>query len=151
MKHWHASAPSLNKKNTVTLLYLHPSRSGLHAFVLKRAEKVLSTKKSHNGVGFGTGNRPDLLVQSTAEVGPGEYMVPGATGERQVSLRTKRSREGVYGAKKAALSYHAWLLHLGTRVDDRRSFLLLLITVPDVGTDGLCHPDADFIHVARCV
>lgn len=35
-------------------------------------------------MGFGTGNRPDLLVQSTADVGPGEYSIPGSTGERQV-------------------------------------------------------------------
>lgn len=50
-----------------------------------RDEKVLSTKRSHAGVGFGTGDRPDLLVQSTADVGPGEYSIPGSTGERQVS------------------------------------------------------------------
>ncbi|CAM9167508.1 unnamed protein product, partial [Sphacelaria rigidula] len=50
-------------------------------------KQVLSTKRSHNGVGFGTGNRPDLLVQSTADVGPGEYTVPGATGERQIDSR----------------------------------------------------------------
>ncbi|CAN0285681.1 unnamed protein product, partial [Ectocarpus sp. 12 AP-2014] len=50
-------------------------------------QKVLSTKRSHNGVGFGTGNRPDLLVQSTADVGPGEYSIPGSTGERQVTPR----------------------------------------------------------------
>ncbi|CAM9425238.1 unnamed protein product, partial [Choristocarpus tenellus] len=46
--------------------------------------QVLSTKRSHNGVGFGTGNRPDLLMQITADVGPGEYSLPGSTGERQV-------------------------------------------------------------------
>lgn len=59
---------------------LSTPRAHVHTF------KVLSTKRSHNGVGFGTGSRPDLLVQSTADVGPGEYTVPGTTGERQVRV-----------------------------------------------------------------
>ncbi|CAM9272070.1 unnamed protein product [Discosporangium mesarthrocarpum] len=57
-------------------------------------KQVLSTKRSHNGVGFGTGNRPDLLMQSTVDVGPGEYSVPGATGERQIDSR-KITRGGI--------------------------------------------------------
>lgn len=65
--------------------------------------KVLSTKRSHNGVGFGTGNRPDLLVQSTADVGPGEYSVPGATGELQARSaygRPPALSKGAYPASR---------------------------------------------------
>eukprot|EP00903_Cladosiphon_okamuranus_P008057 g7771.t1 len=61
-----------------------PGHYNIHPGVGKQ---VLSTKRSHAGVGFGTGNRPDLMVQSTADVGPGEYSIPGSTGERQVDSR----------------------------------------------------------------
>jgi hypothetical protein len=35
--------------------------------------QVLSTKRSHNGAGFGTGGRPPLVAVSTEDVGPGDY------------------------------------------------------------------------------
>ncbi|CAM9878470.1 unnamed protein product [Ascophyllum nodosum] len=65
-------------------------------------KQVLSTKKSYIGFGFGTSNRPDLLLQSTAEVGPGEYPIPGSTGERQVDSR-KLNRNGVPFTKAARM------------------------------------------------
>ncbi|CAN0033174.1 unnamed protein product, partial [Chrysoparadoxa australica] len=47
-------------------------------------KQVLSTKRSYSGVGFGTGNRPPLIMVSTADVGPGDYEVPGDCGTKQV-------------------------------------------------------------------
>lgn len=90
------SPPSLS----VVFLAL-PSVSCRTSRIIKRHvfhdhAQVLSTKRSHSGVGFGTGNRPELLVQSTADVGPGEYSIPGATGERQ-ARRNQRYRRGRNG------------------------------------------------------
>eukprot|EP00752_Nemacystus_decipiens_P001845 g1779.t1 len=87
-----------------------PGHYNIHPGVGKQ---VLSTKRSYAGVGFGTGNRPDMLVQSTADVGPGEYSIPGSTGERQVDSRkcnksgakfSKASRMGKSGSLEDVVS-----------------------------------------------
>lgn len=44
-------------------------------------------------MGFGTGDRPDLLVQSTADVGPGDYMIPGETGKRQARAASDQENQ----------------------------------------------------------
>jgi len=60
--------------------------------------QVLSTRTSTAMVGFGSGERPDLIQVSTGDVGPGQYKVPGDCGEYQVDSR-KRNDGGIRFAK----------------------------------------------------
>jgi hypothetical protein len=71
---------------------------GHYAAVGAIGKQVLSTRKSQAIVGFGTGTRPPLILVSTADVGPGEYTVPGDCGKPQVDSR-RRTDGGIRFSK----------------------------------------------------
>lgn len=55
----------------------------------------MSTKPNHNGLLFGRGKRPPLLLASTSElVGPGEYGCGVPACEKQIDSR-KRTHQGI--------------------------------------------------------
>ena len=59
--------------------------------------QALSTRKSSPAPGFGKGKRPPLLLQSTADVGPGEYGPGESACFRQLDSRRRSCRSTKFG------------------------------------------------------
>jgi len=72
---------------------LHPAFQtpgpGAYSSTQAVGKQVLSTKQTMRQADFGLGDRPALMTQSAAEVGPGEYTDPVGSCMRQVDSRKK--------------------------------------------------------------
>lgn len=60
-------------------------------------KQALSTRKSNPAPGFGKGKRPPLLLQSTADVGPGEYGFGDSACFKQLDSRRRSCQSVKFG------------------------------------------------------